>query len=140
MDTFSKVLEVNGHRLIIAHSNFEPDGTHAVEFRRSIAHGENERRGLRWTKQQFEQRCQKLQRLEAKLRKIVSEIEGEQFLPEALFKPPWPSPDYRPDQDLPGTARGVSQPCPARAVCPPRPPAAFSEEASSEQEVMPRGH
>ena len=56
MDTFSELLDVNGHRVIIAHSSFEPDGSDAVQFGR----------GPWWTKLQFEQRCWKLQRLENK--------------------------------------------------------------------------
>ena len=106
MDTFSKVFEVNGHRLIIAHCGFEPDGAAAVQFRRSKAHGESDPPGLHWTKQQFEQRCQKLERLEAKLSKIVSEIQGEQFLPEDLSPWAWASP-LPPEKNVPGLLQAL---------------------------------
>jgi hypothetical protein len=119
MGTFSDVRGVNQpHRVTIAHKSFEPDGADAVQF------GPSTPRGPRWTKQQFEQQCRKLQRLEIKLAKIVSEIEGEQFSPKDLM--PWLSwspPDYRPDHDLPGLLTALLDPRPLEELAKkPRPP------------------
>src|SRR5262249_18265323 len=81
---FSEVYEMNTDRQIVAHNSFEPDGAEAVQFKRSIAHKKLQQIDPRWSKDQFEQRYNKLQELEANLTKMIGELDADRWM-TALF-------------------------------------------------------
>ena len=77
--TLGGIDAINNDRQVVAHSPFEDAEGNGVRFNRTVAKGELKIEALVWREKDFEARFTKLQRLEAKLKQIVGELEPKKI-------------------------------------------------------------